>query len=571
MDHVKQPQGSSGKQASPGTRDLKPGDHLCCLYETEQEHRAVLTAFLRQGLERGEKVIYVVDAHPAEAILGYLGGGGDVEPYLGSGQLTILTSDDAYMRRGGFDPQATIAFLRAETEQALARGYPALRVTGEMTWALRGLPGSGRLIEYEARLNEFFPDSNCLAICQYDRRRFAPEVLLDVLRTHPAAVVGAQVYDNLYYLPPAGPLGVDRGAAELQGWLHNLAAQKQAEEELHDLVEIMRFTESVSAKVHDALHEAEVCRVVKEEFAKSRRYTASILLLTADGAKLRIAETSLPPGKLKEGERAAGLRMGEYTIDLNRSSTCGQVVREGKTLQASVSDVIGELFPRPLAGLISKTMGYEGNSSILTPLERRGKITGVLAISSTARAEHFVPSATALARHISAALELASERDERKRAEQALRRSSERLRRTLEATVDALAAAIEMRDPYTAGHQRRVTRLACAIAEEMGLPEEQVEGIRMAGLIHDVGKIAVPAEILSRPGPLGDLELRAIQDHPRVGYRVLKGIEFPWPVADGLWPKSCSSTTRGWMVPVIPGGYRVRGSSWKPGSWVWLT
>ena len=196
--------------------DLEPGDHLCCIYETEEEHRVVLTSFLRQGLEQGEKVIYIVDARTAEAILGYLREDGlEVEPYVANGQLVILTRDQAYMREGVFDPDGMIELLRAETEQALAKGYPALRVTGEMTWALRGLCGSERLIEYEARLNEFFRptaaagSSQCLAICQYDRRRFDPEVLLDVLRAHPIAVVGAEVYDNFYYIPPSEFLGHD--------------------------------------------------------------------------------------------------------------------------------------------------------------------------------------------------------------------------------------------------------------------------------------------------------------------------------------------------------------------------
>jgi HD-GYP domain-containing protein (c-di-GMP phosphodiesterase class II) len=89
-----------------------------------------------------------------------------------------------------------------------------------------------------------------------------------------------------------------------------------------------------------------------------------------------------------------------------------------------------------------------------------------------------------------------------------------------------------MRDPYTAGHQRRAAQLACAIANEMGLSEDQIEGIRMAGLVHDIGKINVPAEILSKPGRLNDLEFGLIKTHCQVGHNVLNGtIEFPWPVA----------------------------------------
>ncbi len=120
---------------------------------------------------------------------------------------------------------------------------------------------------------------------------------------------------------------------------------------------------------------------------------------------------------------------------------------------------------------------------------------------------------------------------ERKLAEQERERSLARLRRTLEQTVYALAAAVEMRDPYTAGHQRRVADLATAIADEMDLPEDRSRGVRMAGLIHDVGKIHIPAEILSKPTRLTEAEWSMIKTHPQVGYDILKEIEFPWPVA----------------------------------------
>jgi len=120
---------------------------------------------------------------------------------------------------------------------------------------------------------------------------------------------------------------------------------------------------------------------------------------------------------------------------------------------------------------------------------------------------------------------------ERKHAEEELNQSFERLRRTLDGTIQAMALILEMRDPYTAGHQRRVSKLSCAIAAEMGLPEHQIEGLRMAGDIHDIGKIYVPAEILSKPGQLTEIEYIIIKTHPQVGYDILKSIEFPWPVA----------------------------------------
>lgn len=113
----------------------------------------------------------------------------------------------------------------------------------------------------------------------------------------------------------------------------------------------------------------------------------------------------------------------------------------------------------------------------------------------------------------------------------ALRLALRNVRRSMEGIIHAMALAIETRDPYTAGHQARVTKLAMTIGRELNMPLKQVEAIRMAGMIHDVGKIAVPAEILSKPGKLTNIEFSLIKTHPTVGYHILKDIDFPHPIA----------------------------------------
>jgi len=119
---------------------------------------------------------------------------------------------------------------------------------------------------------------------------------------------------------------------------------------------------------------------------------------------------------------------------------------------------------------------------------------------------------------------------ERKRAEERIRITQHKLEAASRATLAALAATIEIRDPYTAGHQERVMRLAEAMARQMGLAEERVEGVRVAAAIHDLGKIAVPAEILSKPSKLSTFEYKMVQTHPQVGFEILAKIEFPWPL-----------------------------------------
>jgi len=121
---------------------------------------------------------------------------------------------------------------------------------------------------------------------------------------------------------------------------------------------------------------------------------------------------------------------------------------------------------------------------------------------------------------------------ERKRAEEEAQESFRKLQRTVEGTIQAIALTVETRDPYTAGHQRRVTKLAYAISREMGLPNDQIQRVRIAGLLHDLGKIFIPTEILSKPGQLTEVEFAIIKSHPQAGYEILKNIEFPWPIAD---------------------------------------
>jgi len=119
----------------------------------------------------------------------------------------------------------------------------------------------------------------------------------------------------------------------------------------------------------------------------------------------------------------------------------------------------------------------------------------------------------------------------RKEVEKELQHSMEKLRKAMSGIIHTMALTVEAKDPYTAGHQKRVANLARSIAKEMNLPDQQIDAIRMAGTIHDLGKISVPGEILSKPGKINETEFDLIKDHTQVGYDILKEIEFPWPIA----------------------------------------
>lgn len=215
----------------PSLARMRAGDHYCGIYRTDEDHRRLVIDFVRVGIEKREKMLYIVNIQTAAQLRQtLLTAGLDPDGLVERGQLLMLTAKEAYLKDGEFEPDKMIAMLRDETEQALAEGYSALRITGEMTWALSGEPGSERLVEYECKLNAFFPDSRCYAVCQYDRRRFDAEILLDVLHTHPQVLYGTEGYDNrnMYYVPSQLLLEPDRQNAMLDRWLGNLSRQPLA-------------------------------------------------------------------------------------------------------------------------------------------------------------------------------------------------------------------------------------------------------------------------------------------------------------------------------------------------------
>lgn len=206
-------------------------DHLCLLYENTQEQFAAIVPFMRVGLERGEKCVYIADDNTTTNVLKAMAQGGiETEAAIKSGSLAVLTKRETYLKHGYFDPDWMIRFLKEATDTAKAEGFSAFRVTGEMTWMLGGDPGSNRLIEYESKLNYFFPQNDALAICQYNMRQFSPELILDVIRTHPLVIYRGRVCRNFYYIPPDEFMLPNQQYLEVDRTLYNIIERERIEE-----------------------------------------------------------------------------------------------------------------------------------------------------------------------------------------------------------------------------------------------------------------------------------------------------------------------------------------------------
>lgn len=183
--------------------ELRHGDHLCMLYDSRTEQVVTAASVIKYGLIAGDRCGYVGNEEVLQELIAALTEMDvEVEREQAQQRLLLLTEKDAHLRSGRFDPHEMIEFLRQSEQQALANGFPGLRIAGDMSWALGPEQGCDRIMEYESLLNQFYPNSHVVGICQYDRQRFTSEIIGDSLRTHPGVLLNERVCHNFYYEPP---------------------------------------------------------------------------------------------------------------------------------------------------------------------------------------------------------------------------------------------------------------------------------------------------------------------------------------------------------------------------------
>jgi len=294
---------------------------------------------------------------------------------------------------------------------------------------------------------------------------------------------------------------------------------RKAEKRIKHLNLVLRAIRSVNQLITTEMDRDRLINRTCELLVENRGYyNAWIALMDESGGLVATAEAGLGRDFLPMVEH---LRRGEPPACGRRALAQSQVV--------SVRDPATVCAGCPLA------QKYPGKAAMTVRLEHDGSARGLLSVSipgELAEDSEEQDLLKEVAGDIILGLHRMTLEEENRRAREDLKRSHGKLQKIMDGTVHAMAKMLETRDPYTAGHQQRVARLACAIAEEMGLPQERVKGIHVAGTLHDVGKIYVPVEILSKPGRITDIEFNIIKTHSRCGYDILKEIEFPWPVAE---------------------------------------
>jgi hypothetical protein len=177
--------------------------HFCAFFSTRDEEYQALLPFLTDGIEQAERALHIVDPRRRPEHLRRLDEAGiDTGTLQEVGQLEVRGWPDAYVRGGRFDQAAMLSLIEEVLIDGASRGYPLTRLWANMEWALEEYPGVVDIVEYETRLNYILPRYDDTVVCTYDLSRFGTALIIDILRTHPIALIGGQVHENPFYVPP---------------------------------------------------------------------------------------------------------------------------------------------------------------------------------------------------------------------------------------------------------------------------------------------------------------------------------------------------------------------------------
>jgi hypothetical protein len=210
---------SSGLRRTIWGRDIGESAHICAFFDSQEQEYACLGPYFAEGLAQGEQVVTIRDAGDCSEHVQRLKQvmSQSLDEPIASDQLRVVASEEAYLQNGCFESERMYQMLEAMLGEVKSGPYKRVRTCGAMSWALRELPGTEELMDYESRVNRLTQAHDCTLMCVYDINKFSGRAVMDVLATHPLVVMGDRIYENPYYVQPNDFLHslIKRGSAPL--------------------------------------------------------------------------------------------------------------------------------------------------------------------------------------------------------------------------------------------------------------------------------------------------------------------------------------------------------------------
>ncbi|MFP4027994.1 MAG: HD domain-containing phosphohydrolase [Candidatus Brocadiia bacterium] len=572
-------------------KSIRPCEHVCCVASPERAAESVFFPYVLHGHNCGQKVMLVANSPLLSLLSSKMKEQGlDLLAWQESGQLAIVAPADFYRPNGHFERDVVEKNISEAVADARDEGYDHLYWAGDSSWigTTKGAFGSFR--GYEACLTEIAQKEDVTFLCYYNPATVQTDNLAGIVRVHPFIAADGKIYRNKAFLPTADFLAAEKSRSRVKKWLAGMKKPGMADRLGNQKTELPEIFESMSEMVmlYDSdlnvqwANEAALARVDGELEDLLNRKCYSVWQNRNKPCEKCPVRDAIKTGESQTGEKSLANRtyflrahpmlkpdgnvagVVEYALEITEQKKAQRKLRRERYFRRALIEESPAFYVAISADGKILTMnesmrrqfGYEeekvrGRDYIKTfvPEEDREKLEEVFerivqegdSVVTVNRVKSRDGHRSIVKWHGTPVFDdngdlefffgVGLDVTETRLAERALGSSLEQLRGVLKQTVEALASTVEIRDPYTADHQRRVAQLACAIAQKMGFSLDRIEGINVAATVHDLGKLQVPAAILGKPTELDESEYALVKTHSDVGYQMLDPVDFPWPVA----------------------------------------
>lgn len=534
---------SAERKRVANINSLNLGDHAVLFYRKNREILNSVFTFIKRALVNNQKCIYIDERSQHDKILEeFRNSDFELSQYLKNDQLIMMTKKEIYGSPENFNADQMIKLLKEETDSALADGFKGLRITGELKGVINFNGGKEEIIKYEWKLHEeIFEEKPVIALCRYNLNKFDNEVIRAAIELHDYIVWNNKLHENPYYIDPAGYRDNKVEEYEIKSWLKNIDKYQLKENYYKNKIEeknkelaaynqqLKAYNEELSA-VNTELEEsfAEVERL-------NKRFEKMISLISDIDNINTISESEFLSKILKDA------------VEIIPEADWGCCYTFGQKY-INYLDCIGHDIEKLKKKNIRKEafLSKEKNIEIVSSkdIKKRNKKNMSSRQFKNMKAETLnkIKEVMYFDLEINGIKKAGISLDIKKESDQSFSQNSKQLFKAFynlissfyklkeynllqnnftKELVSSTVKMLEMYDLYTRGHSENVADLSVKIAEKMELAQKRIDNIYWAGLVHDIGKMLIPLEILNKDGKLTDSEYKVIKEHPVLGSNAL--------------------------------------------------